>query len=84
MIPRFTKQITSTDGEVTILPGNKSVLIKAVDGNVTLTDLDELNVATGVSADSALKSKTLYDGVEYFGLFTKIHVATGTLVYYQE
>ena len=83
MIPRFTRQITSADGAVTILSGNKSVMIKAVNGDVTLTDLDELNEASGTSADSSLKTQTLYEGVDYFGLFTKIHVASGTLVYYQ-
>lgn len=84
MIPRFTRQITNSDGAVTISAGNKAICIKPVGGNVTFTDLDEMNQASGVSADSSLKAKTLYEGVEYYGLFTKIHVASGTLVYYQE
>ena len=81
-IPRFTRQITSADGAVT-LTGNKGVCIKAVNGDATMTDLDEMN-DLGVSSDSALKAKTLYEGVEYYGRFTKIHVATGTVVYYMQ
>ena len=79
-IPRFTKQITSSDGAIT-LTSDKSICLRPVNGNVTLTDLDEAN-DLGVSSDSSLKSKTLYEGVEYYGRFTKIHVASGTLVYY--
>ena len=84
MIPRFTSQIENSDGAITVGSGNKAVLLKAVNGNATFTDLDEVNQVTGVSADSALKTKTLYEGSEWYGLFTKIHVATGTVIYYQE
>ena len=85
MIPRFTKQIDSTDGAVTSRAGNKAVMIMPVNGDVTLTDLEEItNQADGTTANSDLKDKTLYEGVSYYGLFTKIHVATGTLIYCQE
>lgn len=84
MIPRFTRQITSSDGAVTVQPGNKAVLLKSANGNATFTDLEELNQATGLSANSSLISKTLYEGSEWYGLFTKIHVASGTVIYYQD
>lgn len=78
-IPRFTRQLTSTDGAVTL--NEIARCIKPVSGDVTFTDLDEAN-DLGVSSDSLLKAKTLIENVEYYGRFTKIHVATGTLIVY--
>lgn len=80
MIPRISRELTSTDGGVNILEkyGSIAVAIEAVNGDATFTELQELN-QLGEAADSYWKSKTLIDGKMIYGKFSYIQANANTL-----